>query len=1103
MTTNVTTSVVFTDLVGSTELSSRLGPPAAEDVRAIHFGLLRDAVAATGGQEVKNLGDGLMVVFPSLGAALDGAVAMQQSIERYNQRAAEPLGIRVGLSSGDTTEADNDFFGEPVVEAARLCAKASGGQIVTTETVRLLARRTHHRFLALGTLELKGLPEPIEAYEVAWAPIKTAAQVPLPSRLSTAPTTGVVGRALELENLSAALKAVFTGEGHRVVLLSGEPGVGKSTLAGDVAERAHSDGATVLYGRCDEDIGVPYQPFVEALGGYVAGAPEAVLRALDARQLRELSRLVPEVRRRIPELAEPLSTDADAERYILFGAITAVLTEMGSVAPVIVVLDDLHWADKPTVLLLRHLVSTLGQAEVFVVGTYRDSDLTATQPLTEGLAVLRRESAVERIAVGGLDDNGVVALLEAIAGHEMDDDGIELAHAVRRETGGNPFFSAEVLRHLADTGAIRREAGRWVGAVELASVTLPASVREVVGERVQRLGDDIQQILTVASVMGREFDLALLARAADRNEDDVLDALEAAARAEVLAEVDGRSGRFTFTHALFQHTLYDTLSASRRARTHRRIGELLEADCGDDPGDRVGELAYHWMAATQPTEAGKAATYARRAGERALDALAPDEAIRWFLRAVEILDAEPQHDPLPRLDVLIGLGDAQRQAGDPGYRETLLEAAAEADRLGDAGRLVAAAIANNRGRASSIGEVDAERVAALESALAAVDDGDSPARAWLLATLVAELPFSGDQPRVQAIATDAESMARRLGDEATLLRVLNLTFRARWLPDGFARTVAASREALTLAERAGDPVARFWAALNCVYATASDLDRGGIDAALELATAMAHEIGQPYLAWQLIQVQCPHVLLTGDADQADRLAGEALELGLDSGQPDALTIFGANLMNVRWHQGRFDEIVQLVAQAAEDNPGIPTLRAAHALSLCESGRTDEARPLLEAARREDFDDAARDYLWLTMTTLWADTAAWLGDQIAAEVLHRRLAPFEAQGVTTGASFSGSVAMYLARLATVLARHDEAEHLFERADAQMRALRAPFLHARNQVEWARALIARASATDVRRARDLLTEAGATAVTYGCRAIEQRATDLIATLPESPH
>lgn len=1099
MTSTVTASVVFTDLVDSTQLASRLGPVATEEVRAVHFGLLREAVAATGGSEVKTLGDGLMVVYPSLGGALDGAVAMQQFIEGHNRKASEPLGVRVGLSNGDVAEENGDYFGEPVVEAARLCAKARGGQIVTTAMVRALARRSGHRFVPLGALELKGLPEPVDACEVVWEPAMVSAQVPLPSRLAVAPATSVVGRVLERGHLLAALKAASAGEGRRVVLLSGEPGIGKTTLSGDLARRAHEDGATVLYGRCDEDLGVPYQPFVEALGGYVADAPEPMLLGLGERRLSELSRLVPQVRARIPGLAEPPSTDADAERYLLFGAITAVMAEIAAAGSLLVVFDDLHWADKATVLLLRHLVTMLDRAEVLMVGTYRHSDLTAEHPLTEALAALRREPGVSRLAVGGLDDNDVVALLEGLAGHEMGPDGIELAHAVRRETDGNPFFTAEVLRHLAETGAIRQQDdGHWVAAVELSSIGLPESVREVVGQRVRRLGDEVQGILTVASVIGRDFDLGLLARLVERDEDGVLDALEAAAAALVVAEVEGDSERFTFTHALFQHSLYEELSASRRARTHRRIGELLEAEFGEDPGKRIGELAHHWVAATRPADAGKAAGYARRAGEAALDALAPDEAIRWFRQAVELLDAGSERDARQRLDVLIGLGDAQRQAGDPAYRETLLDAAAEAARLGDTDRLVSAALANNRGIVSSFGVVDAERIAMLEAALASAGDGDSRARAWLLATLAAELASSGDLRRIRELAADAEAMARRLGDHAALLRVLNLTFLPLWLPDAFARTVAASQEALTLAVEVGDPVARFWAAWNRVAAMASAADRAGMDAAMESACSLAQDIGQPYLTWQVTQGRCWQTLLSGDADSAERLATEVLETAADSGQPDTLAVFGVNLIGIRRHQGRSEEILPLVEQAAAENPGIPAFQAQYGQLLCECGRTDEARPLLETARDADFHNAAYNWTWLANTVLWADAAASLGDTSAAALLYERLSPFEPQGVASGASFYGTVGMYLARLAVVLDRHDDANDLFERADAQLRALKAPFWYALNQVEWGRLLGASGSEQDLRRARELLTEAATTTAAYGCPGVEHRANELAALL-----
>src|SRR5207248_2301351 len=328
--------------------------------------------------------------------------------------------------------------------------------------------------------------------------------------------------------LVAAVKAAASGEGRRVVLLSGEPGIGKPTLAAAVARQAHEDGGTVLYGRCDEDVGVPYQPFVEALGGYMDDAPDAAIDALDQTRLSELARLVPQVRARIPGLGEPRTSDPEAERYLLFGAVTALLAQLSATAPVVLVIDDLHWADKPAVLLLRHLVTTLGRAKMVVFGTYRESDLAPEHPLTDALASFRRGSSIERLAVGGLDDGGVVALLESLAGHELGDDGIALAHAVRGETDGNPFFAAEVVRHLAESGAIRQEEGRWRAAGALSSIGLPESVREVVGQRVRRLGDRAHEVLSAASVVGRDFDLSLVARVADCPEDDVLDLLEAA-----------------------------------------------------------------------------------------------------------------------------------------------------------------------------------------------------------------------------------------------------------------------------------------------------------------------------------------------------------------------------------------------------------------------------------------------------------------------------------------------------------------------------------------------------------------------------------------------
>ncbi|MDQ1403512.1 MAG: hypothetical protein QOG03_1828, partial [Actinomycetota bacterium] len=633
--TTVTVSVVFTDLVGSTEMGARLGPAATEDLRSVHFGILRDAISAAGGTEVKNLGDGLMAVFPSLGGALQGSVEMQLGIARHNRRGAEPLSIRVGLSNGDATEEDGDYFGEPVVEDSRLCARADGGQILTTDVVKTLARRTDFKFEPIGALELKGLPEPVDGFAVTRAKGIDSRAVPLPNRLAQPYGLAFCGRATEREILSQLWKQANTGE-HRLALLAGEAGMGKTRLSTEVAIAAHGDGATVLYGRCDEEIGLPYQPFVEALEHCVEHADPKVLAAHVERFGGEVGRLAPSLRRRLPGAPEPQASDPETERYLLFGAVAGLLAELSSCDPVVLILDDLHWADKPTLLLLEHLVKAAPMA-VLAIATYRDTDLSADHPLVNTLADLRREPSVERIPLVGLDDNDLVQMMEELAGHEMDEDGTALAHALRRETAGNPFFAAELLRHLAETGQIAQgENGRWKAVVDVESMGLPDSVREVVGRRIRRLSAAAYGALSVAAVIGRDFDLATLCAVDGADEDAVLVALEEAVEASVVAEVPGTAGRFTFVHALMQHTLHDDLGAARRARTHARVAAVLEAELGDEPGDRIGELANHWLAATKPTDTAKAVLYAMKAGERALSSLAPHEAMRWFSAALEL-----------------------------------------------------------------------------------------------------------------------------------------------------------------------------------------------------------------------------------------------------------------------------------------------------------------------------------------------------------------------------------------------------------------------------------------------------------------------------------
>ena len=301
-----------------------------------------------------------------------------------------------------------------------------------------------------------------------------------------------------------------------------------------------------------------------------------------------------------------------------------LLSKVSQDQPVVVVLDDLQWADRGSLLLLCHLTAAEQAMRVLVIGTYRDNELSQAHALRETLGVLRRQSGVSRIELAGLDDSGVVSFLEAAAGQTLEDAGVSLAHAVYRETDGNPFFVSEVLRHLSEIGAIYQDTtGRWAVDGSLEQMALPDSVREVIGGRVVRLGKDAERVLSMAAVIGRDFDLDLLARATKTSEDELLDILDAAAAVALVRELADAPGHYNFAHALIQHTLYEDLGLTRRARAHRQVAEALEDLCGEHPESRVGELARHWFSATQPIDLTKAITYSRQAGDAALSALGP------------------------------------------------------------------------------------------------------------------------------------------------------------------------------------------------------------------------------------------------------------------------------------------------------------------------------------------------------------------------------------------------------------------------------------------------------------------------------------------------
>lgn len=859
-----------------------------------------------------------------------------------------------------------------------------------------------------------------------------------------------VGREDELERLRQLWKAVEAGD-RRLVLVGGEPGVGKTRLATELAHALHGRGPLVLAGRCDEDLGVPYQPFVEALRHQVTHRPEAPL----GRHAGELARLVPELTNVVPGLPEVLRSDPETERYRLFDAVAAWLSAVSAEAPVLLVLDDLQWAAKPTLLLLRHVIRSPEAFRLLVVGTYRDTDVGRGHPLAELLADVPRLEAAERLPLGGLDVPAVTTFLERAAGHKLDEEGDELARVVWRETEGNAFFVTEVLRHLAESKALEERGGRWVLTSAIDDLGIPEGVRDVVGRRLSRLSGEANRVLACASVVGLEFEPALVEAAGQFTEDAVLAALEEAVATRLLVEVPGTVPRCRFSHALVRATLYDELTTARRVSLHRRVAEGIEERYAGRLDDHLPALAHHWARASAlATETARAVDYATRAGDRALAKLAHDEAVSYYRSALDLLTvAGPPGDDAVRLELLIALGEAQRRAGDQSSRETLFEAFALARARGDTDALARAALANTRGVYwSSGGSVDSERVAMFEAALTSVEEAPSAVRARLLSMLALELVFAPDGARRFGLSDEALLMARSVGEPVTLAHVLMTRAWAIIAPDTLAERRADVDELLGLSDVLGDPLVQFIALFLRARVALETGTQGGVELVRQVR-AMADDLGQPTLRYMSRWISTGHSLRAGRIEEAEALVQQVLEIGEAGGEPDARPFFIMQQAVIRYEQGRMGEAEPPLSDLYLRFSAVPGTAALLAAAHHQMGQDGEARTFLRRLADVGFR-IPKDPLWLGFLNMAADVACDLEDQASAAVLYDLLQPYATHFGVLASTATGCTAHYLGRISATLGQRRRAEeHLRAAADLHER-FEAPLWLARTRWELER-------------------------------------------------
>jgi DNA-binding SARP family transcriptional activator len=912
--------------------------------------------------------------------------------------------------------------------------------------------------------------------------------------------TPFVGRDDELARLEA-LSDQAAGGTMRAVFIGGEPGVGKTRLAAAVSAHAQASGATVVYGACDEEPGLPYQPVAEAIDAVVATAPDDLLAAHVASHGGELVRLVPGLSRRLLDVPPPVRSEPAVERHLLFEAATGLLAAASRRAPLVMVLDDLHWAAPPALSLLRHLLARTADQALLVVGTFRDTELHASPPLRDLLGDLRRQPAVERLPLGGLDTAAVGVLVEGATG-EGPAKG-ELARRLHERTNGNPFFLGELLRH-----ATSMEDGS--PALALLEGPVPAGVRDVIERRLARLSSSGTSALAAAAVLGHVFSFRALADVVSLDTDELLDALDELVAARLLIAVPEAASAFRFTHVLVRQSVLHGLSSPRRALLHRRIGEVLERL---HPG-AVGVLAHHFSAAGSEGPPAKAAAYELEAARTALDALADEEVLDHVSRGLAALELAEAPDPTLRTELLLARGTAELRC-DSGYsfQDTAWQAASEARAACSPHLLVAAAILYGQSpevrlvrRVEDSGETpvfapasmteDHRFVALTAEALEVLGADDAVKRSQLLSGL-ANYRWSreGQMTAARQLSAEALQLARDAGDAAALTAALAAQARSLPGPGETTERLELAQDLAHLGHTTRDPAALVHAAQIRLRVAIEVGDLAAFDRSAAHLHAAAEAAGSSSLKADAVGCLVLRALIDGRVHDIGPLAAEMMAVAPHS-EGTAGAVAG-QLFELLRLQGRTAETVPFLEEMMDAHSGVDVVGRA-AVAYAEFGRTEAAKALLERLGSEDFKVVAGDRERSAGLGWLAEAAARVRDASAATALLELLEPHTGQLLQSGRGIAvlGAADRFLGMCAATCHRWDDAERWYHSALTFEESVPTPPNAARTRLWWARMLLDRRGPGDAARSRELLQQALTTSSALDLTGISNEATELLA-------
>jgi tetratricopeptide (TPR) repeat protein len=843
-----------------------------------------------------------------------------------------------------------------------------------------------------------------------------------------------VGREAELRQLQSAFDAATSGRGS-LTMVVGEPGIGKTALCEQLATYVGLRGGRALVGHCYEEgsLSLPYLAFVEALRTYAQTCDVNLLREELGSGAPDVARIVSEIRERLRIEPRPKG-DPEEERYRLLQAVSDFLGSAAVAKPLLIILEDLHSADRGTLEMLEHVARSMGDKRLLLVGTYRDIEVDRTHPLSAALAELRRLPHFGRVLLRGLNADEVKRMLSGIAGQDVP---WGLAEAVHRQTEGNPLFVQEVIRYLAEEGIIEREEGRWRARSDTpVEMRIPDGLRDVIGKRLSSLSESCNRVLSVAAVIGRDFQMEVLQKVAGVSDDELFGALEEARKAAVIEERTGAGAKvnYRFAHAFFRQTLYEETIAPRRIRLHQQVARALEEIYKDRLDQHAAELAEHFSYSSHRADLEKAVSYGEMAARRATDVYSYGEAARLLEQALKVQEVLDPEEKLKRCDLLLALGWARFHNHE--YRRILDNEApavlALAEGAGDSPRacqacLLATAAIVGVGEAPGFATDEAARWVEAFDRYARPDTAE---RAWAIGNIAGTKIAAGDIAEAWQLLRESVLLARKFKDATALV---DFGGDYLWYLPPTAEHIKEARQIIHEVKRVwneADPFSMTWGmvAVGSFFLSLGERDQGEeIHRDLIESVRLARVPARQYV---VRAVDAAYHIMKGQFEEASKCHDDVLRLGSEMGTPQAAQVyannFGPRLAGyLGWGREELRRLEEWSRAAGLSLP--PAVRVYY---LVCGGETEGVETILGEVAEHYAAEPGKTRHTFGALLLLLETAVLVNHRRAAETLSNLLASVVYK--TTGMQNPTCVARHLGAATALLGRHEEARKHYAEA-----------------------------------------------------------------------